>query len=203
MVVADSHRQAVKACPAVPAVGHGRTFPRSDVPAPPGRAEHDVHVDRFGEDDWADRVVEIEVLGADEGGDVARQRRRRQWTGRDDQRIHRRIRWYPIDLFAREGDAGVMRDRVGDRLRKALTIDGERGAGGHAARFSGTHDDRAEAPHLLFEEAHRVIELVPAQRIGADQLRQPIRLVHERRPHRPHFVEDDVDARLGRLPGSF
>ena len=70
-------------------------------------------------------------------------------------------------------------------------------------RIGGTHDDRPESAHLFLEKAYRVVQLVAAKGIGADQLRQAIRLVHGRRTYRPHLVQDDADTERGRLPGGF
>ena len=85
-------------------------------------------------------------------------------------------------------------DRVGDRLRESFAIDGQRGAGGHAMRIGRPHHQRAKPPHLFFQQADGVIELVAAQRVGADQLGEPIGLVDGGRAHRPHLVQDDAHA---------
>ena len=107
------------------------------------------------------------------------------------------------DFLAHDGDQRMRRDRVGDRLREALAIDGQRRARRHAVRVGRAHDQRAEPPHLLLQEADGVIELVAAERVGADELGEPIGLVDRGRPHRPHLVEHHAHAERRRLPGGF
>ena len=97
-------------------------------------------------------------------------------------------------------DERVTVERVGDGLREALPVDGQGGPGGHPARFGGAHDERAEAPHLFFQEADGVIELVAAERIAADELSEAVRPMDGRGMGRPHFVQRDGYALRGGLP---
>ena len=99
-----------------------------------------------------------------------------------------------VDLFADDRDERMPRDRVGDGLREPLAIDGQRGAGRHAARFGRAHDERAETPHLFLQQADGVIELVAAERIAADELGEAIGLVDGGGTDRPHLVERDRHA---------
>ena len=92
-------------------------------------------------------------------------------------------------------------ERLRDEVGEPLAIDRERGAGRHAARLGGAHDERPEPPHFLLEQADGVIELVAAEGVAADQLGEPIGLVHGRRTHRPHLVQRDAHAARRRLPG--
>ena len=72
----------------------------------------------------------------------------------------------------------MRRDRAAVTLGgEPLAIDRQRGAGGHARRIGRAHHERAEPAHLLFEEADRVIELVAAEGVAADELGEPIGLV--------------------------
>ena len=73
--------------------------------------------------------------------------------------------------------SGCVGERLRDDLGEALAIDGERGAGRHAARLGGAHHQRAEPPHLLLQQADGVIELVAAEGVAADQLGEPVGLV--------------------------
>ncbi len=109
----------------------------------------------------------------------------------------------PLELFPDQRDLWMLLDRLGDRLREALPIDGERGTGRDAARLRRAHDERTKPAHLLFQETDGVIELVAAERIGAHQLGEPIGLVNLGRPHRAHLVQDDAHAGRSRLPGGF
>jgi hypothetical protein len=92
-------------------------------------------------------------------------------------------------FLAHDGQQRVLRERARDRVGKTLAIHRERGARGYAARLGGAHHEGAEPPHLLFQQADGVIELVAAERIAADELRQPIAPVNGSRPHRTHLVE--------------
>ena len=86
-------------------------------------------------------------------------------------------------------------------LGKALAIDGERRAGRHAAGFGRPHHERAEAPHLLLQQADGVVELVAAKRVAAHEFGEPIGLVDGGRPRRPHLVQSDGHAARRHLPG--
>jgi hypothetical protein len=70
-------------------------------------------------------------------------------------------------------------------------------------RVGGADDDRPESAHLFLEKAYRVVQLIAAKGIGANQLRQAIRLVHGCRAYRPHLVQNDADTERGRLPRGF
>ena len=172
----------------------------AQAPAPARRAEDLAHVDRLGKDDRTDRVVEVQVLPADERGDVRRQRFGCQRPGGDDERIHRRVGRDPGDFFTPQGDQRMRGDRLGDGLGEAVAIDGERRARGHAARVRGAHDEGSEPPHLFFEQADRVIELVAAEGIRAHQLGEPVGPVHGRGTDRAHLVNRRGHAERGRLP---
>ena len=105
-----------------------------------------------------------------------------------------------VDLFANDGDQRMRGERLRDRLGEPLAIDRQRRAGRHAARLGGTHHERAEPPHLFFQQADGVVELVAAEGIAADELGEPIGLVHGGRTHRPHLVQRDRHAARRRLP---
>src|SRR5262249_59153951 len=80
---------------------------------------------------------------------------------------------------------------------------GAAGGGGarrHGARLGRAHDERAQPPHFLFQEADGVIELVAAEGIAAHELRKPIGLVNRSRTNRPHLVEGDGHSARRSLP---
>ena len=87
--------------------------------------------------------------------------------------------------------------------REQLAIDRQRSAGRHARDFGRVHHERVEPPHLFFQQADRVIELVAAERVAAHQLGEPIGFVNFCRPRGPHFVDRDGDAASGSLPSCF
>ena len=69
-------------------------------------------------------------------------------------------------------------------------------------RVRGPDHERVEPPHLLLQQTHGVVELVAAQRIGTDELRELTGLVHSGPTHRSHFVQHDTDAERRGLPCS-
>ena len=176
------------------------TIVSAEAASPSRCAKDPGRVDRLGQDDRTDGVVEVEVVGADEGGDVRRQRFRCQRPGGDDQREHRRVGRNPRDFLAHDGDQRVAVNRVGDRLREAVAIDRQRGARGDAMLVRGAHDQGSEPAHLLLQETDGVIELVAAEGVRADQLGEPIGLVHLGGSHRAHLVDDGRYARCCTLP---
>jgi hypothetical protein len=142
------------------------------------------------------------MLATHQRGDVSRQR----VGGERPCRNHDRAveRWgNPPHLFARDPNQPVPANRVGDGLREPLAIDGQRRARGDSRAVSGAHHDRAEAAHLLLQEADGVIEFVTAEGIAADQLRESVGLVDRRPAHRPHFVERHRYAERRSLPCRF
>ena len=98
------------------------------------------------------------------------------------------------DLFARQRDQRMLVNRLRHASREQLAIDRERSAGGHARDLGGMHDERVEPPHLFLEQADGVVQLVSAEGIAADELREAIGLVDFGRPDRPHFVDGDGNA---------
>ena len=84
-------------------------------------------------------------------------------------------------LLADGRDQRMRFDRRGDPAGEPLAIHGERGAGGHTRRVGDAHDERAEPAHLLFQQADRVIELVAAEGVAADELGEAVGLVHRGR----------------------
>ena len=107
------------------------------------------------------------------------------------------------DLAADDRDEGMARELVRHGPGEALAIDGQRGAGRHAAGLGRAHDERAEPPHLFLEQADGVVELVAAEGVAADELREPIGLVDGRRAHGPHLVQRDRHALRRGLPRGF
>ena len=64
------------------------------------------------------------------------------------------------------------------------------------------HDERSRPPHLPVQEAHGIAHgIVGAERVGADQLGQPVGLVRVGAAHRPHLVQQDGHAPAYELPG--
>src|SRR5690606_7175896 len=58
----------------------------------------------------------------------------------------------------------------------------------------------AERAHLGLEQAVRVDQLLALERVGANQLGEPVRLVRGRAAHGPHLDQRDLVATLRELP---
>ena len=67
-------------------------------------------------------------------------------------------------------------------------------------RVGHPHHERAQAPHLLLEEARGLVEGVAAEAVRADELGEVAGLVDRRLPRRAHLEEVDADAPAGELP---
>ena len=64
------------------------------------------------------------------------------------------------------------------------------------------HDEAAQRPHFLVDEADGVVVgIVAAETVRADQLGQPVGLVRLGHVEAAHLVQDDGHAGLGQLPG--
>ncbi len=91
------------------------------------------------------RVVEEEGVGAGELEDLLAQRVGGERPGGDDARALGNLG----DLLADDLDLVERRDALGDLLRKALAVDGERLARRHPVVVGGRQEQRIEASHLL------------------------------------------------------
>ena len=94
----------------------------------------------------------------------------------------------------------MVRDLSRHGLGEANAIDRQRGAGRDSRQVGGAHDERAEPPHFFLEKADCVIELVAAEGVAADELREPVGLVDGGGPDRPHLVDDDRHVERRGLP---
>ena len=78
---------------------------------------------------------------------------------------------------------------------KPVAVDRERAAGRHLMGVALRHDERAEAAHLLVQQADRVgLGVVRAERVGADELGEAVGLVGVGAADGPHLVQDDRNA---------
>ena len=139
------------------------------------------------------------MVSPDETGHVARQRVRRQRPGGDDDGTAGAC-GHARDLLAHDADAGVVLDLPRHRLGEANPIDRQGGAGRDPRQVGGTHDERAEPPHFFLEKAYCVIELVAAEGVAADELRESVGLVDGSGTDRPHLMDDDRHIEVRGLP---
>ena len=110
-----------------------------------------------------------------------------------------------VNALSHDGDVRVRFDRARNVGGKGFAVDGERRAGGDAVRVGRAHDERAERPHLLMEQANRIVlGIVAAKAVRADHLGEAIGLMRRSRVAAPaHFADADAQARFGKLPSSF
>ena len=86
----------------------------------------------------------------------------------------------PLDHAAHHADPGVRLDRLGDAPREGDAVDRQGLAGRHRGLVGRRDHQRAEAPHLLLEQADGVAEAARAQRVAAHELREVGRGVRRR-----------------------
>src|SRR6185503_18510876 len=155
-------------------------------------------VERLGVDDGRDGVVEVEVLGAEQRLQRGGERWRSERAGGDHRGSGRHLR----HLFAAHLDQRVRGQPLGDQRREAVAVDRQRAARRHRRGAGGGDHQRAEGLHLALEQAGRVLRLVAAQRVAADELGEGGGRVRRRRPYRPHLVQHHRHAAAGELPGA-
>ncbi len=97
-------------------------------------------------------------------------------------------------------DLGQRLDRLRHAAGEEAAVHREGAARGHPHRVGHPHDERAQPPHLLLEEAGGLVEGVAAEAVRADELGEVARPVHRRPSPRPHLVEVDPDPAAGELP---
>ena len=163
----------------------------------------DRQVDRIPVHDRRDGIEEGERLLAGEFLDRARERRRGEGAGGDDDGIPI-LRRQAGDFLPADLDERVVLQGMGHRRRKAVAVDRERAARRHLVPIARAHHQRAQPPHLLVQQPDRVVlPVVRAERVGADELGEAFGLVRLGHAHRPHLVEHDGNAPARDLPGGF
>ena len=149
--------------------------------------------------DRRDGVEERQRVLAGQRADRVGQRGRGEGAGGDDDAVPivRRQR----HLLAADLDQRMRRQRLRDGRGKAVAIDRQRAAGRNLMGVGGPHDQRAEPPHFLMQQADGVgFPVVGAERVGAHQFGQAVGLVDLGAAHRPHFVQHGRHAARRDLP---
>ena len=154
-------------------------------------------VDRVGLQDRAHRVEEVQVRLPHEGGHVVGEGVRGQGAGRHD---GEGVVGDPQDLAAVDLHPGQRLDRLRHAAGEEATVDGQGAARRHLHRVGHPHHERAQAPHLLLEEARGLVEGVATEAVRADELGEVAGLVDRRLPRRAHLEEVDLDTPPGELP---
>ena len=80
---------------------------------------------------------------------------------------------------------GMRLERALHLAAEHLAVDRHRRARGHPRHFARAHDQRIEPPHLVVEQADRIVlVIVGAEAVRADQLGEPVGLVRRGRRRR-------------------
>ena len=185
---------------AVDVVGHAAARSRLVVA---GLEPGDAHVDGFAVDDGGDRVEEGQCRLAGARQDGLRQRLRGQRAGGDDHAVP--VRRRPgLDLRPVDGHQRLGGQCGGDGGRKAITVHRQRAAGRDLVGVGRPHDQRVHGPHLGKQQADGIGAcVVGAERVGADELGQPVGVVGIGAAHRAHLVQHDRNTGARQLPGGF
>jgi hypothetical protein len=105
------------------------------------------------------------------------------------------------ELLATDFDQRMRRERLGDRIGKAVAVHRQRAAGRHLVGIGGAHDQRIQTAHFGVKQADRVGRgVVGPERVGTDQLGQSLGAVCGGGALRPHLVEHGRHATLRDLP---
>ena len=158
------------------------------LPVPIAR-ESAIKIDAVRRDDGRGSVVKVQRR-AEFFFDVFVERPARQRARCDDARFGQRRHFLADDMDVRAG-AQFFRD-IGGEL---FPVDGERPARRHPRNFRRRHRERAQPPHLLFQEPAGVApDIVALQGIGADELAEVCALVRGGEFLRLHVDKFDFDA---------
>jgi len=153
--------------------------------------------------DRRDCVEEGERILARQAAHRIGERRRGERAGSDDD-IVPVLRRQSGDFAALDGDERIRLERLGDRRREAVAVDGERAAGRHLVAVAHRHDERIRHAHLGMQEADGIrLGIVGTEGVGADQLGEAVGLVGIGGADGPHLVQHDRNAAPGDLPGGF
>ncbi len=154
-------------------------------------------------DDRGDGIEEGEVALAGDAAHGVAQGRRGEGAGGDDDAVPLGGR-QAGDLVALDGDERMRLQPLRHLGGEVVAIDRQRAAGGQLVAVARGQDERAGAAHLLVQQADGVrLPVVGAERVGADELGQAVRLVGVGHARGTHLVQHDGHAGTGDLPGGF
>ena len=162
-----------------------------------------LHVDAVAVDDWRDRVEEGEAVFAGMRQDVPSQGFRSQRPCRDDA-VAPVFGRKASDLLVTNFDQRMRLEGSGDSLRKSFAIDRKCRACRYLMSVCHAHDERIHSAHLSMKQPDGVcLRIIGSERVGADEFGEVSSLVRRCLTNGPHFVEDDMQAETGYLPGGF
>ena len=138
--------------------------------------EHDVHIQGMRPDDGRDGIIKIAVVAAHHLGQRGGEVLRSHGPGRQHHGLEAVQRGIVQgrDLPVHQRDAGRGLDTLRHGRREGLAVHGQGLARRHAVGVGQLHEVAAQFAHLGLEQADAGGQLVRAQGIGTDQLRQPV-----------------------------
>ena len=139
---------------------------------PPGLG----HIHRLGGNQGCGSVKEVEVSGAEVLADGLAEVIRGQRAGGDNHRTIGNLHHF----FGNDGDIRVIANFLGDHIGETLAVNCQTAAGLHTGGVSAEHNEAPHAAQFLFQQAHRIFQLIATQRIGTNQLREGVHMVSRR-----------------------
>ena len=179
--------------------GHGAVDVVRGAPVIAGGEEGGVHVHALEGDQGGGGVKEVEVMAlGEEILDRLRQGVGGEGTGGHDH-VPRLRQGGDLSLHYR--DQGVAADFLSDGPGKAVAVHRQGAPRLHPVGVGAGQDQGAQAAQLLLQQAHRVLQLVGAQGVGAHQLRELPAVVGGGHFGGLHLPQLHGDAPLCQLPG--
>ena len=143
------------------------------------------------------------MVGAGEALELGGERAAGEWAGGEDRQCVGVVLVQEGDLFATDGDIGVLLEEVGYVAGELGAVDGEGVAGGNGGGISGLEQKGAGAAHLGFQEPRGGVGGLALEGVGADELGEVGGLVGLGRAERAHFGKGDLAAEVGGLESGF
>ncbi len=161
-----------------------------------GCAEDLRHVQRFGGYDGRGGVEEMQRVKARKAGNRVCQRR----VGERPRGDNRGLVRDGVHAFAVNRNQRMRRNRLRHGLGKAVAIDRQRAARGHARFFGGGQDQAVQQLHFGLQKAGGVRQVLRLQRIRAHQLGKAVHMVGGGVAQRLHLIQRHGNAAACQLP---
>ena len=164
----------------------------------PGGKPGAVHVDALEGHQGGSGIVEMQISpGREPPGDVLGQIVGSEGAGgHNDLPLLRQS----LHLAGLEGDVGMPLDGLGDGLGKGHPVHRQSPPGGHPMGVGTPEDQGVQPPQFLFQQAHRILQLVRPQGVGAHQFPQQGGVVGRGHLVRLHLPQRHGDPPVGQLP---
>ena len=151
-----------------------------------------IHIDALSRDNRRGGIVKVQEIAAHLGVDGLEQRIRGQRAGSDDHSALRNLGHFTVDHL----DIRVVLDLLGDGCREGFAVNRQCAACLNAMCIRTGEDKAVQTAQLLLEQTGGVRQLIRAQRVGAHQLGEIVRVVRRRVLHRLHLTQAHGDTAL-------